>query len=143
MRLTSANPLHQPYINIGFLSNELDLVALREGLRFVDDVIMNGDGMKDIVEEDFPWPMPRDSDEEMREQILERASTGFHPCGTTRMASNISDGVVDGELKVFGVDKLRVIDASVIPLIPDCRIQAPVYAIAEKVSLKSSGKSKD
>lgn len=140
VRLASANPLHPPYINLGFFAEEIDLVVLREGIRFIDDVIMNGDGMKDIVEEDFPWAMPRDSDEKMREQILERASTGFHPCGTTRMGKNISDGVVDGELKVFGVEKLRVIDASVIPLIPDGRIQAPVYMLAEKVSLSRSGR---
>lgn len=42
-------------------------------------------------------------------------------------------GVVDSELRVFGVEKLRVIDASIFPVIPDCRIQNAVYMCAEKV----------
>ncbi|KAL8285118.1 hypothetical protein RB597_002279 [Gaeumannomyces tritici] len=48
------------------------------------------------------------------------------------MAKSIDEGVVDANLKVFGVDRLRVIDASIIPVIPDCRIQMAVYAIGEK-----------
>lgn len=77
VKLNSTNPLEQPDININFFSNELDLVALREGVRFVDDIIMNGEGMRDIIESDFPWPMPRTSDEGMIKMILERSQTGF------------------------------------------------------------------
>jgi hypothetical protein len=50
---------------------------LREGVRFVDDIIVNGEGMKDLVGEDYPWPMPRASDEAMNKMILERSQTGF------------------------------------------------------------------
>lgn len=64
--------------------------------------------------------------------IKERFQTGIHPCGTCRLGRDISQGVVDSELKAFGVDKLRVVDA-VIPVIPDCRIQNSVYMIGEKV----------
>ncbi|KAF9872409.1 SMG1 [Colletotrichum karsti] len=132
--LNSANPLDQAKINLNFFSNHLDLIAMREGVRFVDEIIMNGEGMKDIIESDYPWPMPRSSDEAMIKMILERSQTGFHPCGTTRMSQTIEQGVVDGELKVHGVKGLRVIDASVIPVIPDCRIQNAVYMVAEKSS---------
>ncbi|RYO90140.1 hypothetical protein DL766_002462 [Monosporascus sp. MC13-8B] len=119
-------------INLNFFANDLDILALREGIRWVDDVLMTGEGMKDIIKEDYPWPMPRTSDAAMDKMILERSQTGFHPCGSTRMGLNIKQGVVDGKLRVFGVEKLRVIDASVIPVIPDCRIQNSVYMIAEK-----------
>ncbi|GKT45167.1 putative GMC-type oxidoreductase [Colletotrichum spaethianum] len=132
--LNSTNPLEQAKININFFSSDLDLIAMREGVRFVDDIIMNGEGMKDIIESDYPWPMPRNSDEAMIKMILERSQTGFHPCGTTRMSQNIEQGVVDNKLRVHGVDSLRVVDASVIPVIPDCRIQNAVYMIAEKTS---------
>lgn len=56
------------------------------------------------------------------------------PCGSLRMGKDIHHGVVDSKLRVYGVQNLRVIDASVIPVIPDCRIQNSVYMIGEKVS---------
>jgi choline dehydrogenase len=57
VKLNSADPFEQPNINLNFFSHDLDLVAMREGIRFVDDIVMNGDGMKDIIQEDYPWPM--------------------------------------------------------------------------------------
>ena len=54
------------------------------------------------------------------------------------MGKTISEGVVSGQLKVHGVSNLRVIDASVFPIIPDCRIQSPTYMTAEKVRQLSS-----
>lgn len=75
--LNSTDPLEQPKIDLNFLNNHLDIVALREGTRFVDDMIMNGEGMKDIIEGDYPWPMPRNSDEAMDTMIKERFQTGF------------------------------------------------------------------
>jgi choline dehydrogenase len=77
VKLNSANPLDQPNINLNFFSNDLDVIALRQGVRFVDDILMNGDGFKDIIGEDYPWPMPRASDAAMNKLILERSQTGF------------------------------------------------------------------
>ena len=54
------------------------------------------------------------------------------PCGTARLSKKIEQGVVDPELKVHGTKNLRVIDASVFPVIPDCRIQNAVYMVGEK-----------
>jgi choline dehydrogenase len=76
--------------------------------------------------------MPLHSDELMRTSIQDRVQTSYHPCGTNRLSKNIDQGVVDPKLKVHGVDKLRVIDASVFPIIPDCRIQNTVYMVGEK-----------
>ncbi|KAF2022540.1 glucose-methanol-choline oxidoreductase-like protein [Setomelanomma holmii] len=132
IRLQSADHKVQPYINENFLENDLDILGLREGVRYIDDILMNGEGMKDILGEDYPWPMPRTSDEAMNRQILERCQTGYHPCGTARLGKDIGQGVVDAHLKVYGVSRLRVIDASVFPVIPDCRIQNDVYMVAEK-----------
>lgn len=130
--LQSSDPKTQPFINQNFLNNDLDILALREGVRHIDDILMNGDGMKDLLGEDHPWPLPRTSDEAMNQQILERMQTGYHPCGTARLGKDIEQGVVDAHLRVHGVQKLRVIDASVFPVIPDCRIQNDVYMVAEK-----------
>ena len=133
VRLQSASYLEKPYISLNFFGDDMDLLAMREGVRFVDDILMNGEGMKDLIEADYPWPMPRASDGAMDRMILERSQTGFHPCGTNRLSKDIGQGVVDPGLRVHGVKNLRVADASVFPLIPDCRIQNVVYMVAEKV----------
>jgi choline dehydrogenase-like flavoprotein len=54
------------------------------------------------------------------------------PCGTARLSKSIDEGVVDSQLKVHGIKNLRVIDASVFPVIPDCRIQNAVYMVGEE-----------
>ncbi|KAF9348704.1 hypothetical protein BGX26_012917, partial [Mortierella sp. AD094] len=130
--LNSADPLVQPNINLNFFSNDLDIIAMREGIRWTYDLLLNGEGFKDIVEKEYPWDMPLDSDEEMKRVVLDRSQTAFHPCGTARLSKNIDQGVVDPQLRVHGIKNLRLIDASVMPIIPDCRIQNSVYMIAEK-----------
>lgn len=130
--LNSVDPLEQPNIKLNYLSNELDIIGLREGVRFAYDILTKGDGFKDIVVGEYPWEMPLHSDELMRASIQDRVQTSYHPCGTNRLSKNIDQGVVDPKLKVHGVDKLRVIDASVFPIIPDCRIQNTVYMVGEK-----------
>ncbi|PON25295.1 hypothetical protein TGAM01_v205981 [Trichoderma gamsii] len=130
--LKSADPLEQPYINLNFFADELDIIAMREGIRFTYDVLTKVDGFKDQVISESPWPMPLYSNSEMKRAVLDRCQTAFHPVGTARLSKNIEQGVVDPALKVHGVHNLRVIDASAIPLIPDCRIQHSVYAVAEK-----------
>lgn len=54
------------------------------------------------------------------------------PCGTCRLSRDSRQGVVDGGLKVHGLKNTRVVDASVFPVIPDCRIQNAVYMVGEK-----------
>ncbi|CAK7213561.1 hypothetical protein SBRCBS47491_001844 [Sporothrix bragantina] len=130
--LNSANPLEQPNINLNFFESELDIIAMREGIRFSYDMLTKGAGFKDLVVAEFPWDMPLDDDKAMRHAVLDRCQTAFHPCGSNRLSQNIQQGVVDPALKVHGVTGLRVIDASIIPEIPDCRIQNSVYMIGEK-----------
>lgn len=132
VKLNSNDPLVQPDINLNFFADELDIIAMREGIRFSYDLLTKGDGFKDIFIAEYPWDMPLDDDKEMRRAVLDRCQTAFHPCGTNRLSKDISQGVVDPKLKVHGIKNLRVIDASIIPVIPDCRIQNSVYMIGEK-----------
>ncbi|KAH8651475.1 hypothetical protein BGZ61DRAFT_542061 [Ilyonectria robusta] len=130
--LNSADPHVQPNINLNFFGNDLDILAMREGVRWTYDLLTTGAGFKDIVVAEYPWKMPLDSDDEMKRAVLDRSQTGFHPCGTARLSKSIQQGVVDSRLRVHGVKNLRIADASVIPVIPDCRIQNSVYMIGEK-----------
>lgn len=61
--------------------------------------------------------------------------TEFHPSGTCAMLPVNQGGVVDPHLRVWGSQNLRVVDASIFPLIPAAHLQAVVYAVAEKVRL--------
>ena len=130
--LNSADPLQQPNINLNYFNNDLDIIAIREGIRYAYDVLKHGEGFKDIVEAEYPWDMPLHDDRLMKRTVLDRSQTSFHPCGTARLSKSIQQGVVDPNLKVHGIKNLRVIDASVIPVIPDCRIQNSVYMVGEK-----------
>ncbi|KAE9371805.1 GMC oxidoreductase [Stipitochalara longipes BDJ] len=94
VKLQSADPRMDPYININFLEDNPDVISLREGDRFIDDMLMTDYGFEDIVGEDYPSPMPRNLDEAMDKLILER------PSGKCRLLKNIKEGVVDGQLKV-------------------------------------------
>ncbi|KAJ5467521.1 hypothetical protein N7475_005273 [Penicillium sp. IBT 31633x] len=132
VKLNSTDPLQQANINLDYFNNELDIIAIREGIRFSYDVLKNGGGFKDIIVDEYPWEMPLDDDDLMKRTVLDRSQTSFHPCGTARLSKNIEQGVVDPALKVHGITNLRVIDACVIPVIPDCRIQNSVYMVAEK-----------
>ncbi|RMZ91991.1 hypothetical protein DV736_g793, partial [Chaetothyriales sp. CBS 134916] len=132
--LNSADPLVQPNINLNFFSNDLDIIAMREGIRFTYDVLTKGEGFKDVVVGEYPWEMPLDNEAEMKRAVLDRCQTAFHPCGTARLSKSIDQGVVDPHLKVHGIKNLRVADASIIPIIPDCRIQNSVYMIGEKAA---------
>jgi choline dehydrogenase len=132
--LNSADPLMQPNINLNFFADDLDIIAMREGVRFSYDVLTKGDAFKDLVVSEYPWNMPLDSEEEMKRAVLDRCQTAFHPCGTVRLSQSIEQGVVDPKLRVHGVKNLRVADASIMPIIPDCRIQNSVYMIGEKAA---------
>ncbi|KAJ6263856.1 hypothetical protein Dda_2428 [Drechslerella dactyloides] len=130
--LQSADPLVQPNINLNFFADELDIIGMREGIKFTYDVLTKGESFRDLVVSEYPWEMPLDDDRAMRHAVLDRCQTAFHPLGTNRLSKNIGQGVVDPVLKVHGVKNLRVIDASVLPVMPDCRIQNSVYMVGEK-----------
>lgn len=65
---------------------------------------------------------------------VKTGTTCYHPCGTCSMMPREDDGVVDNRLRVYGVKGLRVVDASVLPLIPQGNIQTSVYAFAEQAA---------
>jgi choline dehydrogenase-like flavoprotein len=75
------------------------------------------------------------TDEQIMEFIRQTAVTVWHASGTCAMLPREQGGVVDERLRVYGVEGLRVVDASVFPVIPDQHTQGPVYMLAEKAAV--------
>lgn len=71
------------------------------------------------------------TDDEWIAYMRENASGSYHPCGTCKMGID-PDAVVSPDLKVIGVEGLRVIDSSIIPQVPSCNLNAISMAIGEK-----------
>ncbi len=77
---------------------------------------------------------PINADEAALNQIIDNGlRTVFHPSGTLAMLPLEQGGVVDSHLRVWGTQNLRVVDASIFPMIPAAHLQAVVYGVAEKV----------
>jgi choline dehydrogenase len=81
-----------------------------------------------------PWRLPdHPSDDELVEHIREHSQTLYHPVATCAMGSG-EDAVVDPELRVRGVEGLRVVDASVMPTVPRGNTNAPTVMVAERAA---------
>ncbi|MGU3432248.1 GMC family oxidoreductase [Actinomycetes bacterium M1A6_2h] len=134
--LRSADPTAKPIIDPRYLSDEdgVDRAAMLEGLRICESIATAPalkERLGDRVRPDLPLDTPM---EEVLVAALERAShTLYHPVGTCRMGTDDAS-VVDPELKVRGVQGLRVADASVMPSIIRGHTHAPSVVIGEKAS---------
>ena len=73
------------------------------------------------------------SDDDLNDYIKSNAETAYHPCGTLKMGVD-KMAVVDENLKIYGLQNIRVVDASVMPEIPSANLNAPTLMIAEKAS---------
>jgi choline dehydrogenase len=126
--IRSANPQDDPIIDPMFLSNEDDRAVLLAGGKIALDLI--GQPVFDEHVRDRYYPCG-DSEEAMIDVMLNRLETIYHPVGTCKMGRD-ELAVVDAQLRVHGIEGLRVIDASIMPTIVAGNTNAPVYMIAEK-----------
>ncbi|WP_312162869.1 choline dehydrogenase [Phenylobacterium sp.] len=132
--LRSADPSDDPAIFANYLSTEEDRRALREGVRMMRKVAAQAALDPYRTEELFPGK-DVETDEQIDAWIRKHAETIYHPVGTCKMgAAGDEMAVVDGELKVRGVEGLRVIDASVMPTLVGGNTNAPTIMIAEKAA---------
>jgi choline dehydrogenase len=130
LRIKSADPAAAPEIRLNYLSADSDKRTMVAGLRLLRR-IMGSPALKPYVEaESDPGPTCA-SDEDLLAFVRQRGTTIFHPTTSCRMG--IDDGaVVDSTLKVKGIGRLRIADASVMPTVVSGNTNAAVVMIAEK-----------
>ncbi|KAJ7750344.1 alcohol oxidase [Mycena metata] len=130
--LASSDPLERPACNLGFLSNPADYAAMRRGIKLAKRI---GEKMRELGAPLKDLYMPEsETDADLNAFVRKTVRTTYHYGCTCRMApEDDSDaGVVNGELKVHGIDRLRIADCSVIPEMMSAHLQAPAVMIAEK-----------
>ena len=136
LRLASPQPFTPPLIDPRYGSNPIDLLVLREAIGFNSRLIETA-SMALLLPE-FGSPGANSTDEEIMEYIRSKGQTEYHPSGSAAMMPMEMGGVVDPDLLVYGTGNLRVVDASVMPLVPAAHLQAVVYGVAEKVRSRFS-----
>ena len=130
--LNSADPYDYPKILFNYLEDEDDLKQTRECIHVARKILSQLSLAKHAGKEVGPGS-DKQSDDELNEYIRSNAETAYHPCGTCKMGTD-NASVVDENLKVRGIQNLRVVDASVMPEIPSANLNAPTLMIAEKPS---------
>lgn len=132
IRIQSPNPFHYPAIYPNYLSTELDRRTAVNGIKTARRIAAAPSLAPHIVDEFAPGTRYQ-SDDELLDAAKHYSQTIYHPVGTCKMGQD-NMAVVDTRLRVHGIDKLRVVDASIMPEIVSGNTNAPTIMIAEKAS---------
>lgn len=128
--IRSANPFDRPMIHLNYLTRERDRLTVIAAIRLARRIAAQPSLAAHIRREHAPGPGAR-SDDEIMAWARTSAATIYHPVGTCRMGVG-PDAVVDARLRVYGVEGLRVVDASIMPTIVSGNTNAPSLMIGEK-----------
>jgi choline dehydrogenase len=132
VRLGSSDPFAPPRIHFNFMKSDYDMQVMLYGIRLARQIVRQQAMQKLLVEETSPGVKVR-TDEEMIEDTRARGVSNLHPVGTCGMGHGPM-AVVDPRLRVHGLGGLRVVDASIMPVIIAGNTNAPTIMIAEKAS---------
>jgi choline dehydrogenase len=139
LTLASSDPKAKPRLAFDFMATDRDMRELIDGVRLTRDIIGQKAFDEFRGEELLPGPAVR-TDAEIDDWVRSTAATEFHPSCTCRMGSD-GMAVVDSELRVRGVEGLRVVDASVMPNVISANLNAPTMMIAERAADMILGKA--
>ena len=132
LRLASADPRTAPLIDPAFLSERDDVDRLVQGFKVMRGILQQP-AMASLGGRELASSATAQTDAEIEQFVRGRADTIYHPVGSCRMGPG-ADDVVDHELRVHGLQGLRVVDASVMPNIVSGNTTAPTVMIAEKAA---------
>jgi choline dehydrogenase len=140
VRCRSSDPFEAPTIQTNYLAEEIDRRVLVAGMRLARRLLASAPLAPYYDYEDFPGPGVQ-SDDELIAAATQRAQTTFHPGCTCRMGPATDPlAVVDDELRVHGLEGLRVVDASIMPRMISANLNASTLMIADKASDLIAGK---
>ena len=129
--VTTPDPTGKPFIMHAYYTEPDDVASGVAGLRMVTEMVRSGPLSRYA---ETPNMVPAgDSDAELEAHMRQTCQTIYHPVGTCRMGTDATS-VVDTELRVRGVEGLRVVDASVMPTVPRGNTNAPTIAVAERAA---------
>lgn len=132
VRARSADPAEPPAIQPNYLAAETDQRITLAGLRLAREILHRPELAPYFDRETLPGPQVQ-SDDELLDFARRKGNTGYHLVGTAKMGpATDTRAVVDDQLRVHGLQGLRVIDASVMPMLPSANTFAATLAIAEK-----------
>jgi len=132
VKVLSNNPMERAQVDTAYLADERDTKALIEGMHIIREIAKQPALSKHIAEEMEPGPASQTYDD-MKKHLHRTSSTVYHPVGTVRMGSD-EKAPLTPELKLRGIDGLRVADASIMPRITSGNTNAPSIMIGEKAS---------
>ncbi|WP_069299250.1 choline dehydrogenase [Neptunicoccus sediminis] len=135
--LASANPLDKPLIKFNYFGRQADLYELSEGVGMVRDLVSQK-AFDGLAGAELLSSGAAQTSDEIANWVRQNSETDFHPCGTCKMGTD-PDAVTDDEGRVHGVEGLRVVDASLMPMIPSGNLNAPTQMIASRIADRITG----
>jgi choline dehydrogenase len=132
VRLASADPFAKPVVDLNLLASPGDFADIRGGIAATRRIFAAGP-LADMVRAELSPGPERADDAALDGFIRDNLKITQHPCGTCRMGED-AEAVVDSELRVRGIEGLRVVDASIMPTVPGANINAAVIMVAEKAA---------
>ncbi|KAJ5669804.1 glucose-methanol-choline (gmc) oxidoreductase [Penicillium macrosclerotiorum] len=129
VHISSADPYVPPEIDAQVASKEIDLDILARHMQNLHEFI-RAEALNQFFQETVTVP----DIESIKEGIRASGQLAHHACGTAAMLPREKGGVVDEDLRVYGTRNLRIVDASIFPLIPHANPIATVYAVAERAA---------
>ncbi len=132
IHISSADATKPPAIRFNFLNAQLDRDVTLEAMRMTRK-IMTAPAMQDVATEEIAPGVSIDADDELLDWVKKNAETTYHPIGTCKMGTDPM-AVVDDQLRVHGMEGLRVADASIMPTLTSGNTNAPSIMIGEKAA---------
>jgi choline dehydrogenase-like flavoprotein len=131
VHINASDPLGNPVIDPNYLSNQYDVDAAVAGIKACRKIATTAP-LRDVWSSEYePGLNVANTDAEWRDYVLNATFSIYHPVGSCSMLPRKHGGVVDPSLRVYGTTNLRVVDASIIPVLVSAHIQTAVYGIAE------------